>query len=718
MLAATLIISISYISSERAVMGQSQKLMVESVEHTIRHTQNLLNPAEAALKVTRNLFETDILTPHDRMTVERYFFEQLSAAPDLSGLYYGDEDGNFIFVSRSWDMAGAAYRTKVISRSSGETGAMLIYRNAQFEKVSAGYDKGDTYDPRQRPWYRSAIEVNDAVWTDPYIFYSSGKAGITVAAPVHAKDGALSGVIGVDLQIATLSRFLADLNITNNSAALILAGDGDVIAHSNLDDIAIQASEDASRLRFATIDEIGDPVARGALHSIDGASGAIDFHRRHFTRFEVGDNVYSAAFIPISVGNLDWSVAVYTPEMDILGKIVSSRTNAIALAFIITLIAILIGWAISQAIVRPMKSLSSFADQISQGETPDTKDLPASPADIERVSQAFRRLTIWLDAYRAANDALNREQLLWARELEMRVEERTSAMRDANAQLRQEITVRAEAERRLAIEIDKHRATSTDLERSLRETHDASQAKSRFLSSMSHELRTPLNAIIGFSQMLSGHGGAIKDEQKTEYAGYILGSGERLLKLINEVLDLAQIESGRMPLSIEFINPATIVTHVVAETGIIAEQHGITLINEIKGAGLPDIKADAARLTQCLVNLVANAIKYNREGGTVRISAAFADGIFRISVTDTGHGIPADYHPQVFETFNRLGAEDGNVEGTGIGLSLTKQYIEKMGGSIGFDSTEDVGSTFWFELPCRDWIDGEDTPAIATAMRA
>ena len=719
-LAATLIISVSHISSERAVLGQSQQLMVESAEHTIRLTQNLLDPAETALSVTRSLFESDILEPHDRMTVERYFFEQLSATPELSGLYYGDAGGNFIFVSRSSEVEEAQYRTKIVSRSKEETGAMLVYRDASFEKVASRYDMSDTYDPRQRPWYENAMDADGVVWTDPYIFYSSGRPGITVATPVADADGSLAGVIGIDLEIATLSGFLSDLDITNNSAALILTANGDVIAHSDLPDIRMHLREDASRLRFIRIDDIGDPVTRAALHALDMKPGAVDFRDRHVTRFEVENNVYSAALMPMSVGNLDWSVAVYTPEVAILGEIISGRYKAIALAVGITLVAILIGWWVSHAIVRPMQSLSAFADRISQGETPDPHDLPRSPTEVERVSQAFRRLTRWLDAYRARNDALSRQQLQWSRELEVRVEERTVAIREANAQLRQEITERAEAERRLAVEIDKHRTTSANLERSLRDTHEASQAKSRFLSSMSHELRTPLNAIIGFGQMLRGHGGRIGDEKKAEYAGYILTSGERLLTLINEVLDLAQIESGRTLLSIGSVDPAIVIDRVIAETGIIAEKRGITLIDETAGIDLPEVRADHARMTQCLINLVANAIKYNRDGGSVTISARHDAGAMRIAVTDTGYGIADDYHAQVFETFNRLGAEHGEVEGNGVGLSLTKEYIEKMGGSVGFESVKDVGSTFWFDLPCKGWGSSEDTgaPAEAAQMRA
>ena len=225
----------------------------------------------------------------------------------------------------------------------------------------------------------------------------------------------------------------------------------------------------------------------------------------------------------------------------------------------------------------------------------------------------------------------------------------------------------------------------------------ANLAKSQFLSQMSHELRTPLNAILGFAQVMASGAPAPTPSQKRSL-DQILKGGWYLLELINEILDLALIESGKMTLSIEPVS----LTEVMLECQVMIEPQA-----QKRGVGMSFprfetphfVKADRTRLKQVLINLLFNAVKYNKPQGTVVVDYALRPpNSLRISVRDTGAGLAPDKLAQLFQPFSRLGQEAGVEEGTGIGLVVTKRLVELMAGTIGVDSTAGAGSVFWFEL--------------------
>ncbi len=229
------------------------------------------------------------------------------------------------------------------------------------------------------------------------------------------------------------------------------------------------------------------------------------------------------------------------------------------------------------------------------------------------------------------------------------------------------------------------------------EARSANQAKSAFLSSMSHELRTPLNAILGFAQILTSDTLPSTLEQKKEFANHILKSGRHLLTLINEILDLAKVESGTITLSMEPVALTDILLEVRTMIEPIAATRKVrVLFPAIDGAV---VMADRTRLKQVLLNLLSNAVKYNREEGAVVVSCEqTAPERLRLSVQDTGQGLNPEQLANLFQPFNRLGQEAGAQEGTGIGLVVTKRLVELMGGEIGVTSSPGVGSVFWIEL--------------------
>ena len=236
-----------------------------------------------------------------------------------------------------------------------------------------------------------------------------------------------------------------------------------------------------------------------------------------------------------------------------------------------------------------------------------------------------------------------------------------------------------------------------ELERARSGAEKANHAKSSFLSSMSHELRSPLNAILGFAQLMESDATPPTPSQKESIA-MILQAGWHLLQLINEILDLAKVESGQVPMSCESVSLAEVMLECQAMTEPQAQQHGIRMIFP-QCDNTWRVHADRIRVKQVLINLLTNAIKYNIPQGTVEVSCTRnTPGRIRVSIKDSGAGLSAEHLAQLFQPFNRLGQEAGSEEGTGIGLVVSKRLVELMGGIIGVESSVGSGSVFWFDL--------------------
>jgi len=415
------------------------------------------------------------------------------------------------------------------------------------------------------------------------------------------------------------------------------------------------ASKDTGQLSVLLASIISDPDLIG-VEVYDSAGQILDFYGE--TRGEDDELVKS-----ISVNFADdrgvravGKLTLTMTERNLLAALQESLIDDALLA-VALLVSGLIGavFAHRRIVGRPLEKLLAAINETSGGRRGEV-DWHSSD-EIGDVIKSYNEMQRRLDNYerdlKAAHD-----------QLEQRVEERTRDL----------VAAREVAER-------------------------ASRVKSKFLSSMSHEFRTPMNAVLGFTQILQTAPEIRDNPRLHDRFSKIENSARSLMVLIDEIMEFARLESDADDLLIENVRPLDAVNDAVSLIAPLAESRQVTLNVETGGQELAPIRADTLRLRTALLNLLSNAVKYNRSGGTVNIGIEQLGTRTQISVSDTGHGIPADQFDNIYEPFNRLGREAGSIEGSGIGLTMTQRIIEKMDGTIDFESVEGVGTTFRISLP-------------------
>ncbi|QBE64309.1 ATP-binding protein [Pseudoduganella lutea] len=465
--------------------------------------------------------------------------------------------------------------------------------------------------------------------------------------------------------------------LVGHMSAPALSFDDDRLAHENLALLRLRPKVEAGAIYNAR----GRLVARYAAQGEQGEQGGVP-PAPGPQGFHIEDGKLYL-FRPIVDNNEVLGTVYLRADYEVLARFLDYVVIGIVAALLALLCAWLVTRRLNDVITRPILSIAHVArDVIATGDVSRRAERLGED-EVAELAGSFNKMLADIEIRKRELETSNREI---ARESERRREAQQEVMR-----LNQELEQRVH-ERTLQLEM-----ANRELAMAMEEAKSANQAKSAFLSSMSHELRTPLNAILGFAQILTSDKLPSTLAQKKEFAQHILKSGRHLLTLINEILDLAKIESGAVALSMEPVALPDMLQECEAMMAPLATARGIRLLFPERCT--TNVTADRTRLKQVLLNLLSNAIKYNREGGAVVIDCTPSGaGLMRVSVQDTGMGLRPEQVRMLFQPFNRLGQEAGVEEGTGIGLVVTKRLVELMGGTIGVTSSPGVGSMFWIEL--------------------
>jgi len=328
-------------------------------------------------------------------------------------------------------------------------------------------------------------------------------------------------------------------------------------------------------------------------------------------------------------------------------------------------------WITQRVILRPIRQLRALANNVAEGNL-DIRSVIATADEYERLSEAFNHM---LDNLQAAQENLHQ----------------------ANRQLDAKIA---------------------ELSQRNIELYKANKLKSEFLANMSHEFRTPLNAILGFAQVLREKPGLLRRDKGQRYAENIISSGNSLLAMINDLLDLAKVQAGRMELRIEPVSLPQLCESLVSAFTLLAKKKRIKIRTEVD-PDVPILVTDGGKVQQVLYNFLSNAVKFTPARGSIEIRAEMLDAdTVRIAVTDTGCGIAESDRETIFEKFRQVdGSLTRETPGSGLGLSICKELAQMLAGTIGLESQVDVGSTFWLDIPAR-LSPGEETSLFDSHMRA
>ena len=387
----------SYLTSQDVLRRHARDIMKNIAELAMEQSQRHLLHAHGAAALTRRLLSSNVVSSNRTHidALEHYLHDQLSVNPHFAGIYIGTPSGNFYDVRHFDGKRKGGFRTKVILNRDQGREVQIIHRDSSFQQIAQETSAEDPYDPRKRPWYQKAVSEERIVWTDPYIFYTSQKPGITIAGPFYNDNGNLMGVVGVDIEIDQLSVFIGNLKIGKHGKAFMLNRNADVVAFGDMEKLAFSDSTNNNATRLVKIQELDDPHSRKAFETANiqtDGSGMLVINDSLFSQFEHAGHVYHAMFTPFSTPQWPWIIGVYLPEDDYLGDIKANRLFNIMVTMIISLVAAFVGFLLARGVIRPISLLERTSRKMKMGQSEPLPQIHSVYKEIQETANAFSEM--------------------------------------------------------------------------------------------------------------------------------------------------------------------------------------------------------------------------------------------------------------------------------------------------------------------------------------
>jgi signal transduction histidine kinase/DNA-binding NarL/FixJ family response regulator len=657
---------LSFKNGQQAVNDLADRLMDKSSNLVAKHLDNYLATPQKLNQINLDAIAIGLLDLKNTQVAGHYFGKQLQAYPDLSFIGYALTTGEYAGAGRY--MEGKITIDELSPATKGITYTYATDERGNRTKVVL---ISEDYKPLEEDWYKDTVKAGKLQWTSIYNWDDNPDIwAATINSPIYDRNNRLLGVIGIDLTLSGVSDFLKQLKISPTAKTFIIERDGLLVGSSSTEKPFTLVDGVAKRLSAYDSSDFQIKTTAKYLQQKFGNFQAIKNQQK--LEFEIeGEHQFVRVTPWRDKYGLNWLVVTTIPESDFMAQIDANTQTTIILCFLAFFVAIGLGLITSYWITQPILKLGKASVAIATATTEglaqgnlEQKIEVKGIIELGVLSHSFNEMAQQLQASFTNLARTNQELDHTNEELETRVEQRTA-----------------------------------ELEQAKNAAELANRAKSEFLANMSHELRTPLNAILGFSQLMNRESLTL---QQKENINIINRSGEYLLSLINDILDLAKIESGKMTLYPNHFDLYALLELIEEMLALKAESKGLKLIIE-RDNNLPRyICTDDKKLRQVLINLLGNAIKFTDRGSvTLKVKSIDNPHTLVFEIEDTGAGIAPSEMDSLFEAFTQTQTGKQSQEGTGLGLPISKKFIELMGGDITVNSEVSQGSIFRFSIQAQ-----------------